>query len=161
VMASQIPIQWSEPVYAVVAGNSAPPTVVSPKIGPSDEPDVTLARLSQQSVDGGDQEDKHSSATLVGNDLKSENWSNPGEGPTSHRNHVTLQEIDGRCPDEQELIEDGESISRTSAIHWATPVNMVGSLLLGVFCSIGHHLYHNYLVGRNAGDNFQQLWIRG
>lgn len=46
-------------------------------------------------------------------------------------------------------------------IYWRSPITMVTFFLVGVFVSVGHHLYYHSLVGQAVGDNTdQELVIR-
>lgn len=45
------------------------------------------------------------------------------------------------------------------AIHKLTPILMTGSLFLGLFLAVGHHLYYHYLDGRIIKSQNQQEWF--
>jgi hypothetical protein len=64
--------------------------------------------------------------------------------------------------DESRRISDADTIKTYhQGIYWRSPITMVTFFLLGIFISVGHHLYYNSLVGQAVGDvNDQQMVLR-
>jgi hypothetical protein len=169
---SQRAIHWNETSYTTyrsVTGGSAhtsPREAADPsQIGPTDNTHPNTGVLSIQ---------EHQEAVIHQSDEtevdphKQEKAVEVSVSPLN--NHDGLEskdapeiEVSDRPQNEDEEIQSAHrgSVPKRDGIDLVTPGYMIGSFLIGLFFSLGHHFYHYSLVGRTIGDNWQQLWVRG
>jgi hypothetical protein len=154
-------VNWDHS-YATGSGTEDPaqaeahPTALGPTDNPHDEP---IATATIQPIQNYDQVvDRIEDDTYI-------------ETPRHHvESSVTLVGDHHHFEVENLLARDGDATSRgclhrcvpeVNGIDLTLPGYMIALFFVGVFFSVGHHLYHTSLIGRTVGGNWQQLSIRG
>jgi hypothetical protein len=73
---------------------------------------------------------------------------------------VTVLELESAEGRKESIFVAGDKTYH-QGIYWRSPISMVTFFLLGVFMSVGHHLYYSSLVGQVVGNvNDQQTALR-